>query len=289
LKSGQQLYGATLDDVSNVLTNLPHMPTTRIYFDPTVPVSSYARPIETFYPISYIMGEMADSSDMPNFTVNSITTQANNLVSTLGQCVDIWEVGNEVNGNWLLNNAMSPALTMAKIEAMYNAVAYSTHPLVSKATALTFFYEGEPGDSNNCIATDNGGNDMFTWIQTNFLTSPTSETEAIRTGVKYVLISWYPDQCNNLQPNWPVIFEKLASIFPNASVGFGELGTANPENGSQYEINLINQFYPAVKKVLVGREPLLRSHTCKTTILVDIFGGILPKKWSHARAVYCTL
>ena len=27
------------------------------------------------------------------------------------------------------------------------------------ATAITFFYEGEPADNNNCIATDHGGND----------------------------------------------------------------------------------------------------------------------------------
>src|SRR5262245_50953600 len=186
LKPAQQLYGVTLDDVSNIsgeldsLTNLPHLPATRIYFDPAVNVGSYIQPLQTFYPMSYIMGEMADSSDMPNFTVTSITAQANNLVSKLGPCVDIWEVGNEVNGNWLLNNATSAALTMAKIEAMYNAVAFSTNPnLRSKLTALTFFYEGEPSDRNNCIATDNGGNDMFTWIQTNFLSNPTSETEAI--------------------------------------------------------------------------------------------------------------
>jgi hypothetical protein len=99
-----------------------------------------------------------------------------------GPCVDIWEVGNEVNGNWLLNNATSAAPTMAKIKAMYNAVAYSTNPnLRSKYTALTFFYEGEPSDPTNGIATNNGGNDMFTWIQTNFITNKTAETEAIRT------------------------------------------------------------------------------------------------------------
>ena len=34
-----------------------------------------------------------------------------------------------------------------------------------------------------------------------------------------------------LSPNWPAVYAKLASIFPNTSLGFGELGTANPENG----------------------------------------------------------
>jgi hypothetical protein len=42
-------------------------------------------------------------------------------------------------------------------------------------------------------------------------------------------------------------YAKLASIFPNASLGFGELGTANPENGSSYEVKEINTYYPMGK------------------------------------------
>jgi hypothetical protein len=81
----------------------------------------------------------------------------------------------------------------------------------------------------------------------NFLAYPTAQTEAIRKNVNYVLISWYPDQCNNITPDWPAIFEKLASIFPNAYVGFGELGTANPDGGQPDEQALISTFYPMVR------------------------------------------
>jgi hypothetical protein len=35
-----------------------------------------------------------------------------------------------------------------------------------------------------------------------------------------------------------------AGIFPNAQVGFTELGTANPENGSAFEQNEISTYYP---------------------------------------------
>ena len=258
LAQGSQLYGVTFDDVSNVsgeldfLVNLPHMPTTRIYFDPTVSASTYATPIKTFYPNSYIVGEVADSSDMMNFTIGSIGSWANSLINTLGPCVDVWEVGNEINGDWLLNNANTATATMNKMEAVYDAVTNPTN-LTSRSqlTALTFFYEGEPSDPNNCIATDNGGNDMFTWINTNFLANPTVETEKIRNGLNYVLISWYPEQCNNMKPSWPAIFEKLASIFPNAYVGFGEIGTANPDYGQPDEVNLINTFYPSVRNGII--------------------------------------
>jgi hypothetical protein len=98
LVPGSQLYGVTLDDVSNTqaeldaLANLPHMPIARIYSDPTVSPSSYLRPIQTFYPKSYIMGEVADSSDMITFTTTSITGQTNKLINALGPCVDVWEI-----------------------------------------------------------------------------------------------------------------------------------------------------------------------------------------------------
>jgi hypothetical protein len=258
LAGGSQLYGVTFDDVSNVsgeldlLANLPHMPITRVYFDPNAGASTYTTPAKTFYPKSYILGEVADSSDMSNFTVSSINSWANSLINTLGPCVDIWEVGNEINGDWLLANANTAAATMSKMEAVYDAVTNPTNPTArSQLTALTFFYEGEPSDPNNCIATGNGGNDMFTWINTNFLANPTTETEKIRKGLNYVLISWYPEQCNNMTPGWPAIFEKLASAFPNASVGFGELGTANPDYGKPDEVNLINAFYPMVRNGIV--------------------------------------
>ena len=61
------------------------------------------------------------------------------------------------------------------------------------------------------------------------------------------MISWYPDQCRGENPNWSAVYAKLASLFPNAKVGFGELGTANPENGSSYEVNEISTYYPMGK------------------------------------------
>ena len=245
------IYGVTLDDVAHLnaeitsLQQLAHMPTARVVFDYSEPPSYYAGPIQQLRGVSYIMGQIADSSDMSKFTVASYQNRTQNYVATLGSQVDVWEIGNEVNGDWLGSN------TLGKIETAYDVVSAA-----GGATAITLFYEGEPTDRYNCISTDNGGNDMFTWINQNFQTqlSPTSrnpETEKIRLGVNYVLVSWYPDQCNNLQPNWSDIYARLAAIFPNSKLGFGEIGTANPQGGSQYEVNLINQFYPLAKNTLL--------------------------------------
>jgi hypothetical protein len=249
------MYGVTLDDVSNVsaelnsLKQLTHTPTVRIVFDTGEPPSYYLGPIQTFRTSAHIMGELVDSSYMPSYTISAITAWTQKYTQSLHSVVDIWEIGNEVNGNWLSTES-NGADVLPKIEAMYDVVTAQ-----GGAMALTFFYEGEPTEQNNCIASDQGGNDMFTWINDHFqMNLPASqrpvETERIRLNLNYALISWYPDQCPGEVPNWPWVYTKLASIFPNAKVGFGELGTANPQNGSAFELNEIKQYYPMAHTVV---------------------------------------
>jgi hypothetical protein len=231
------LYGVTLDDVSNasaetnMLAHIARTPTVRVVFDKGTTPSYYRGSIQAFRPVSYIMGELIDSSYMKQFgTVSAVRSWATNYVNILGPLVDIWEVGNEVNGDWLGGNVI------AKIAAMYDTVAAKGYK-----TALTFFYEGEASEPGNCIDSQGG---MFPWIQRNFLSTPTSETEKIRLGLNFALISWYPDQCPGEEPDWAVVYTMLANIFPNARVGFGEIGTANPQGGSAYEKNEISTYYP---------------------------------------------
>jgi hypothetical protein len=239
------VYGVTLDDVSSLsaeikaLSQLIKPPTVRVVFDKGTSASYYKSPIQQLRGTAYILGELIDSYYMKQFTsINSVQSWTNSYVTTLGSLVDVWEIGNEVNGSWL---GTSPSV-MSKVEAMYDIVAAK-----GGKTALTFFYEGEPNESHNCIDKSGGGNDMFTWINQQFLSSPTAETEKIRLGINYALISWYPDQCPGESPSWPSVYTKLASIFPNAKVAFGELGTADPQNGSSYEKNEISTYYPMAK------------------------------------------
>jgi hypothetical protein len=243
------IYGVTLDnvsklaDVTNSLRRVAQVPTVRVVFDAGVKPTHYVNPIKQFRPVSYIMGELIDSSYMKHYkTVTEVQSWTRSYTSTLGSLVDVWEVGNEVNGNWLSRESDGTDV-LPKIEAMYDIVSG-----LGGATAITFFYEGEPSDPNNCIATGHGGNDMFRWIDQRFqLHLPTrqrpSGAEKIRLNVNYVLVSWYPDQCSGVRPSWPWVFTQLANIFPNSKVGFGELGTAEPQYGSSFEINEIRQYY----------------------------------------------
>jgi hypothetical protein len=239
------VYGVTLADISNInaivtsLQHMPYVPTSRVVFDYGQPVAYYSGALQKIAPYSYIMGQLADSSDMKNYNISTYQVHAQGFVSALSGQVDVWEVGNEVNGNWLGTN------TQQKIEAAYDVVSSS-----KGATAITFFYMGEPSDANNCIV--GPGYDMFSWINSMFQLSlnpsqRSAETEKIRLGLNYALISWYPDQCPGEKPDWTTVYNKLANIFPNAKVGFGEIGTATAQNGSQYEIDEINQYYPLAK------------------------------------------
>ena len=232
------IYGATFDNVDNAimpgeistLKSMNHFPTVRVVFDQSETPTYYAPQINQLHPYTYIMGQIADSSDMKNFTVASYQTRAQSYVQGLGNTVDVWEVGNEINGGWLGTN------TEDKVQAAYDVVSAQ-----GGATAITFFWEGTAAD--NCW--DSPSNEMFTWITNMFQLnlSPSQrnpDREKLRLGLNYALISWYPEGCNNILPDWTSIYTQLAGIFPNAKVGFGELGTATPQYGSQYEINLIN-------------------------------------------------
>jgi hypothetical protein len=47
-------------------------------------------------------------------------------------------------------------------------------------------------------------------------------------------VSYYEDDCNGIQPDWPAVFDHLGGVFPDAHLGFGECGTTNPTAKAAY-------------------------------------------------------
>ncbi len=251
VSSLDDLIGITLDDVSDAvrpgtiaaIRNLGKPITARVVFDEGMPASYYLKPVTEIRQSARVMGEILDSSSMKGYTVSEYEARTKEYLRTLGAQIDYWEIGNEVNGNWLGTN------TFEKIKVAYQAVRAE-----GKKTALTFFYMGEPGDAVNCI--DAPGNDLFSWINRQFqLGLPAGSrdpvTESMRNSLDLVLVSWYPYGCFNIKPDWSAIFARLATIFPNSNVGFGEIGTAKPEFGSQREIEMIREFYPMASRIVL--------------------------------------
>ena len=230
------VYGVTIDDITNISSvvssaeSMPYMSTTRVYLDPTEPASYYTSALQQLAPHSYVMGEILDSSDMTSMTVSAEQTRVSSLLSTLGSSVDVWEVGNEVNGNW--TGSYSTGAQM--LVNTYNQVASDGY-----RTALTL-YENSWAP-NNC----GDGTSELTPQQYSSQYVPAS----VRDGIDYVLLSWYPTQCSGLSGNVPVStvtaeVQGLHTLYPNALIGFGELGLPNQTRSStEAEAEAIMAYY----------------------------------------------
>jgi hypothetical protein len=208
------LYGVTVDDVANLSQivassqALGHMPITRIYFNVREPATYYAAAVKAIWPASYVMGELLDSSDSRRISVTSYNKRVKSYVSLLGNSVDVWEIGNEVNGNWTGR--------YSKVEAKLTD-AYDDVASAGKRTALTLYYNIGCGDGPKEL-------DPITFSQKYV-------PAAVRTGLDYVLLSYYEADCGGIRPSpaaWTAYFARLHVLYPNALLGFGEIGMNEP-------------------------------------------------------------
>jgi hypothetical protein len=221
------LRAITYDDLSSTCAATPaqiaterllNRPTIRVVFDAVGP-SCYRSGVRALDQYGYTMGELVDSSAMKRYTLGQIRERARAYVSALGRDVDLWEIGNEVNGEWLSAVACPSSHECAaqandvvsKVSAMYDTVAAAGMP-----TALTLTYQPPK--------TVTPGYEMIPWERTYI-------PAAMHRGLRYVLISYYETDNAGIRPSpaqWSTIFWQLAADFPNAQVGFGEIGLAKP-------------------------------------------------------------
>ncbi len=103
------LRAITFDDLSTTCAatagqtateRLLKQPTIRIVFDAVGP-ECYRLGVRALAQYGYTMGELVDISAMKRYTLNQIQNRARSYVSALADDVDLWEIGNEVNGEWL--------------------------------------------------------------------------------------------------------------------------------------------------------------------------------------------
>jgi hypothetical protein len=210
------VWGITVDDISGLsdivgsLSALASKPTTRIVFDENVLPAYYRDAAVAIHEVSYIMGEILDSFYVRTVSVAEYLQRTQQYLAALGDVVDIWEVGNEINGEWLGDNAD----VVAKMSGAFDLVKAQ-----GRVAALTLYY------NEDCWSRP--ANEMFTWAQANV-------PERMKQGLDYVLVSYYEDDCNDLQPDWPAVFARLAQMFPNSRIGFGEVGTIYADRKAEY-------------------------------------------------------
>jgi hypothetical protein len=209
-----RLYGVTVDDIEALtpvlasLRALPQMPTTRVVFDEGMSPGYYAKALDQLRPHSFLLGQPFDSTQLEAAGTSAYRSRFATYLKALGGKVDIWEVGNEINGNWT-----GPYPTVgAKITDATNQVKAA-----GGRTALTVWYNHGCGNGPDEL-------DPLPWSK-KYLTAAT------RAKLDYVLVSYYEDDCGFRRPSaatWTAYFKQLRALYPNARVGFGEVGHAEP-------------------------------------------------------------
>ncbi len=219
------LWGVTLDDVTSYqdeatsLSLLPYKPIARVNFDPGTTPSDYADALNSIYPVSYVMGQILDSYSVRNISVSGYLSRTQRYYSGLKARVDLWEIGNEVNGEWL-------GSTSSVVQKIYGAWKYVKGQ--GGKTALTLYY------NQDCWSL--ASHEMFTWASANIPSD-------MKKGLDYVLVSFYPYDCNNIQPDWANVYARLHAMFPNSKLGFGEVGVSDDSVDDSVKAQLVNQFY----------------------------------------------
>ncbi|AKZ27168.1 hypothetical protein [Ralstonia pseudosolanacearum] len=237
------IYGVTLDDVSNInaivasLTHLPYKPTVRVVFDPGTTAAQYYPALVKLHAVAYVMGEIMDSYYFPT-DLATYQARTQELVGTLKNVVDVWEIANEINGEWLRANPSGPTATATSQEQAIGQMVGSAYDIVKGAGGLVSvtMYYNDDGKGTNCYELPMDS--WRTWA-TNFLPA------RVRQGADYALFSYYPYQdCPGLSPTWTSDFKLLEQIFPVAKVGFGEIGTSSIYAPTSVQQSLIKTYYP---------------------------------------------
>lgn len=234
------LRGITVDSVRNLppivesISHLSRKMTTRIVFDRGKAARDYRDAAAAIHKVSFVMGQPVDSFWMKCFTLSEHANRVKDYVDTLGDVVDIWEIGNEINGDWTFGNTRkckpkpTVPFTAAADVATKMIAAYDYVKASHGVTELTLYY------NRGCGAP--ATNEMFAWAETNV-------PERMKQGLDYVLISYYEDDCHGLQPNWLVIFRQLSEMFPNSKIGFGECGVQNRKAPFAVKREYIDRYY----------------------------------------------
>lgn len=220
-----------------------------IDYDDKDKLKHYVDSIEKLKSHASIMVNLSDSHDMYNYsTVDEFRLLVRTYLENLGQDVAVWEIGNEVNGEWvgwktdgdgnviidgkkIPFDKMDEKLLQHKREFVRDQIdgAYQEIAAYEKAKkkdlkiALTLYYNDD-GTGHKCW--EKSEYEMFNWT-TNYVNAD------LKRDLDYVFISFYEDKkdCPILSKKpktdtltWIRIFKHLGTVFTSDDAGKGKLG-----------------------------------------------------------------
>jgi hypothetical protein len=201
------VHGLTLDAVDNLdaivaaVGSLPRRAAVRIVFDENVPPSEYAEAVTRLSAVADIQGELLDSSAMAAISRSDYVARTQAYLEAFGSQVNQWEIGNEINGDWLGAGAIDKAHD-----------AFLMVEAAGGNSTLTLYYNAGCEDSNG---------PMLEWVRDQVPLD-------MRAGLDQVTVSYYEDDCNGRvvpRSEWVSVFSGLHALFPSARLLMGEIGT----------------------------------------------------------------
>lgn len=228
-----RVWGVTLDNDAGIgktalanqvsaLAALPSRPVARVVADIGTTPDDFASSLPALHKVSDVVLELGDSSEVKGVAPSAYGAWVRSLTARYAGDVSIWEIGNEVNGEWV----GKPAQEMARVAAAAAAV----HAIGGK-TMLTLYY--------NPACWAKRSNALFRWLAARHV------SRTLTSQLDYVTISYYPGDCNKYWPSnakWQQVFDKLHAGFPHADLGFGEAGTSSPSLGVAARLKLWNRY-----------------------------------------------
>lgn len=212
------LRGITLDSIENLNQSLNLIKsssqklTVRVVMDSDESLDNYGKAVEALHPHAYVMVQVVDSQEMAQKSVADVRSRAAQAMAKFGDKVDLWEVGNELNGDWA---GSSPGEINAKAQAAYDAISSK-----GGRTAITLnYWSGSDCYQNSWEAT-------LPYAQA---------MPAKLKNVDYLFLSVYETACDPHQrPSSSDLSQtlgKLGEIFPKAQLGIGEVGAQDTSDG----------------------------------------------------------
>jgi hypothetical protein len=189
---------------TRALAALPARPWARVVADLDSRPSEFAVSLPAVHRVARTILELGDSSEVKGTSTARYAAWVRSFTAPYRRQVDVWEIGNEVNGEWV----GSPAAELARVRAAYAAVR-----AVGGRTMLTLYYNPRCWTSRR--------NELFTWLAAHDLAG---------MRLDYVTISYYPGDCNGYWPSpaaWQSVFDRLHARFPQSKLGFGEAGVSS--------------------------------------------------------------
>lgn len=224
----ERIFGVTVDDswygeiepeaITDALRSMPIKPTVRIVMTDDIPIAEYRELFAAVSAVAIVMAEPVDSYYMREYPdVESYFERFRTAYEILAPYVDIWEIGNEINGvAWIRQD---PDLIVAKTLAANNYIKSR-----GGKTALTLYY-ADPADQ-----------DLFAWLA-RYL------PEQLSGNVDYAFISYYEDDNNGYLPDWDQVFRSLERAFPNSKIGIGECGNTAQDATVESKIMMAKAYY----------------------------------------------